>query len=420
MALSSNLQTGNIGLLQRIIPIIGLGVIISFGYLVSSHRQKIHWKTVFSGLFLQIFLFIIILKTGPGLAFFDGVKKIFMEILNHSSEGAKFVLGDLASPEKHGFVFAFVVLPTIVLMSALMSFLYYIGVMQTIIKIMAKIMVKVMGTSGGESLACAANIFVGQTEAPLVVKPLLKGMTRSELMALMTGGMATVAGGTLAAYVSFGIDAGHLLTASVISAPAALVCAKLIIPETQISQTIGDINVPLSQTHANALEAVTVGAKDGSKLALNVVSMLLAFIALVSLVNAFFSWAGGLVGYPELSLELVMGYFFAPVAFLIGIPWGDLTAVGSMLGKKIVLNEIVAYLDLKDMINTKAISPRSILISTYALCGFANFASVAMQIGGIGGLIPSRQSELALLGMRSLIGGTMACLMTACVAAIFL
>ena len=405
---------------QRIIPLIGLGTIIGLGYLLSSHRHNIRWKTVFSGLFLQVFLFVIILKTDLGIAVFDGAKNLFTETLNHSMKGARFIFGDLASPEKHGFIFAFMVLPTIVLVSSLMSFFYHIGAMQIVIKIMAKTMVKVMGTSGGESLACAANIFVGQTEAPLVVAPLLKGMTRSELMSLMTGGMATVAGGVLAAYVGFGIDAGHLLTASVVSAPAALVCAKLIVPETEISQTIGDVKIPLSQAHTNVLEAVTVGARDGSKLALNVASMLLAFVALVSLINALLSWCGGFIGFPELTLELIMGYCFAPMAFLIGIPWGELTAVGSMLGKKIVLNEFVAYLDLKDMIKAESLSPRAVMISTYALCGFANFSSVAVQIGGIGGLVPSRQNDLALLGMRSLIGGTMACLMTACIAAVFL
>ena len=414
------MTTNNFGLLQRIIPLFGLGIIIGLGYLLSSHRHHIRWKTVFSGLFLQVFLFVIILKTDLGIAFFGGVKNIFTGILNHSLEGAKFIFGDLASSETHGFIFAFMVLPTIVLMSSLMSFFYHIGAMQMVIKVMAKVMVKVMGTSGGESLACAANVFVGQTEAPLVVAPLLKGMTRSELMSLMTGGMATVAGGVLAAYVGFGIDAGHLLTASVVSAPAALVCAKLIVPEMEISQTIGDVKIPLSSVHTNVLQAVTVGAKDGSKLALNVGSMLLAFVALVSLVNALFSWAGGLVGFPELTLELLMGYCFAPVAFFIGVPWGELTAVGSMLGKKMVLNEFVAYLDLKDMIQAQSLSPRAVMISTYALCGFANFSSVAVQIGGIGGLIPSRQNDLALLGMRSLIGGTMACLMTACIAAVFL
>ena len=407
-------------LLNRMIPLIGLVVIIAFGYLLSSDRKRICRKTVISGLLLQVFLLIIILKTKLGIAFFDGVKNILTQILNHSTEGAKFIFSDLAVPEKSGFIFAFVVLPTVILVSSLMSFLYHIGVMQVVIKAMAKVMVKCMGTSGGESLACAANVFVGQTEAPLVVSPLLPGMTRSELMALMTGGMATVAGGVLVAFVGLGIDAGHLLTASVISAPAALVCAKILVPETELSQTHGNVKIALQHSHANVLEAITIGAKDGTRLAVNVASMLLTFVAIISLLNASLAWIGGLVGFPALSLELITGYLFAPVAFLIGIPFNDLTEVGSILGKKLILNEFVAYLDLHDMMRTEAISPRSILISTYALCGFANFTSVAVQIGGIGGLAPSRQSELALLGMRSLIGGTMACLMTACMAAIFL
>jgi CNT family concentrative nucleoside transporter len=301
-----------------------------------------------------------------------------------------------------------------------MSVLYHIGIMQKVVEGTAKVMMKVMGTSGAESLSAAANIFVGQTEAPLVVKPFVEKMTKSELMALMTGGMATVAGGVLAAYVGMGVDAGHLLAASVMSAPAALVCAKLMVPETEQSQTEGVIKVDLPKTHANLIDAAASGASEGLSLALNVGAMLLAFIALIAMLNGMLGWAGDLVGYPQLSFEFLIGYVFAPFAFLMGVPWDDCIQVGVMLGKKIVVNEFVAYMDLQAAIASGAISQRAIDITTYALCGFANFSSIAIQLGGIGGLAPSRRQDLAKLGIKSLIGGTLACFMTACIAGLLL
>ena len=283
---------------------------------------------------------------------------------------------------------------------------------------MAKIMMVAMGTSGTESLAAAANIFAGQTEAPLVVKPYIAGMTRSELLCLMTGGMATVAGGVLAAYVGFGIDAGHLLAASVMSAPAALVCAKLLIPETEVSDTAGNVKADLKTSYTNVIDAAASGASDGLKLALNVGAMLLAFIALIAMINGLLTTVGGWFGFPGLTLEFMMGYAFAPIAFLMGVPTADLLPVGSLLGKKLILNEFVAYLDLKEMM--AILSPRSVVLATYALCGFANFSSIAIQVGGIGVLAPERRKDLAELGLRSLLGGTLACLMTACVAGLFI
>ena len=301
-----------------------------------------------------------------------------------------------------------------------MSVLYHMGLMQKVVEFTAKVMMKIMGTSGAESLSAAANIFVGQTEAPLVVKPFVEKMTNSELMALMTGGMATVAGGVLAAYVGMGVDAGHLLAASVMSAPAALVCAKLMVPETEVSQTEGVVKVDLPKTNANLIDAAASGASEGLTLALNVGAMLLAFIALIALLNGMLGWFGGLINVPELSFEFIIGYVFAPFAFLLGVPWDDCLQVGIMLGKKTVINEFVAYMDLQAAISSGAISQRAITITTYALCGFANFSSIAIQLGGIGGLAPKRRHDLAKLGVKSLIGGTLACFMTAAIAGILI
>ena len=404
--------------MERLISLLGLLSMLAVGFAFSSNRKKINWKTVGSGLFLQIFLGLFILKTSVGKIVFEGARSFFTGILSYTSEGSQFIFGSLMDTSKFGFIFFVMVLPTIIFMSSLMSILYHLGVMQIVIKATAKVMVKLMGTSGAESLSAAANIFAGQTEAPLVVKPFIGKMTRSELMALMTGGMATVAGGVLAAYVGMGIDAGHLLAASVMSAPAALVCAKILIPETEESSTKGEVSMDLPKTTANIIDAAATGAGDGLKLALNVGGMLLSFIALIALVNGTLGWAGSLVGYPELSLELITGYIFAPFAFLMGVPTEDILSVGTLLGKKLIINEFVAYLDLQQMIPT--LKERSVVISTYALCGFANFSSIAIQVGGIGTIAPERRQDLAKLGVQSLIGGTLACFMTACIAGLFI
>lgn len=387
-------------------------------YLLSSERKSIRWQTVGSGLLIQIVFGLLILKTSFGMSLFEGARSFFTGILSYTNEGSEFIFGPLMNTRRFGFIFFVMVLPTIIFMSSLMSVLYHLGLMQIVIKATAKIMVKLMGTSGAESLSAAANIFAGQTEAPLVVKPFISQMTKSELMALMTGGMATVAGGVLAAYVGMGIDAGHLLAASVMSAPAALVCAKMIVPETEHSLTQGQVELDLPKNHVNLIDAAAGGAADGLKLALNVGAMLLAFIALIAMVNGVFGYVGALINIPELSLELIMSYAFAPVAFLLGVPSQDVLQVGSLLGKKLVLNEFVAYMDLQSMLNT--LSPRSITIATYALCGFANFSSIAIQVGGIGTIEPSRRTDLAKLGVKSLIAGTLACFMTAAIAGILI
>jgi CNT family concentrative nucleoside transporter len=311
--------------------------------------------------------------------------------------------------------FAFGVLPSIIFFSALMSLLYHFGVMQFVVKIFAVIMQKTLNTSGAESLSTAANIFVGQTESPLIIRPYVATMALSELMAIMVGGFATVAGGVMAAYVSFGIDAGHLMAASVISAPATLVIAKIMQPEVDEPQTRGRVILSVEHVAANALEAVAIGASDGLKLALNVGAMLIAFLAMIAMFNAIIGWTGSWFG-ASWSLEAALGYVFAPFAWLMGIERNDCFKVGELLGIRMAANEFVAYVQLGELKAAGGLSPRSVAITTYALCGFANFSSIGIQIGGIGAMAPSRQGDLARLGLRAMIGGTLACFMTACVA----
>ena len=405
--------------MERLISFVGLIVMTAIAYAFCENRKAIQWRTVISGILLQIVFGLLILKTSAGHDLFAYIGRGFNAILAYTGEGARFLFGNLATPSQSlGFIFATMVLPTIIFMSSLMSVLYHLGIMQKVVEVVAKVMMKVMRTSGAESLAAAANIFVGQTEAPLVIKPYVNSMTKSELMCLMTGGMATVAGGVLAAYVGFGIDAGHLLAASVMSAPAALVCAKLMVPEVEESETAGVVRVDTPKVATNVIDAAATGASDGLKLAVNVAAMLLSFIALVAMLNGILSSLGGLVGYPQLTFELIMGYVNAPVAWVLGCPWEDCFRVGSILGKKLVLNEFVGYLDLVEAKAT--ISERSTIITTYALCGFSNFSSIAIQLGGIGTMAPDKRPVLAAYGIKALIGGTLACYMTACIAGIFI
>jgi CNT family concentrative nucleoside transporter len=403
--------------LEKLISFVGLMTMVGIGYLLSEDKKKINWRTVISGILLQIVFGLIILNTSFGRSIFEYARDIITSVLSFTNQGSNFLFGSLNDFSKVGFVFATMVLPTILFMSSLMSVLYHLGIMQFVIKYVAKVMVYVMNTSGAESLAAAANIFAGQTEAPLVIKPFVEKMTRSELMALMTGGMATIAGGVLAAYVGLGIDAGHLLAASVMSAPAALVCAKLMVPEKEVSLSQGEVKLAYEKNATNLIDAAADGASQGLQLALNVGAMLLAFIALIAMLNGILGWAGGLFNYPGLSMELITGYLFAPVAWIIGVPWHDCLAVGSLLGKKLIINEFVAYLDLQKQIDQ--LSPRSVTIATYALCGFSNFSSIAIQLGGIGTMAPNRRKDIASLGIKCLIGGTLACLMTAAIAGLF-
>lgn len=405
-------------MIERFLSLVGLFAMVGFAYLLSTHKKNINWKMVAKGVGIQIIFALLILKTSAGMQVFEGARFFFNELLNFTNEGSKFIFGELVNDKRFGFIFVTMVLPTIIFMSSLMSILYHIGIAQYLIKGVAVVMVKVLGTSGSESLSAAANIFVGQTEAPLVIRPYIDKMTRSEIMALMTGGMATVAGGVFAAYVGMGINAGHLLAASVMSAPAALIIGKILVPEMEQSATFGEVKMKVEKSTVNIIDAAANGAAEGLKLSFNVAGMLLAFIALIALANGLLSIVGGWFGLEQLSLELITGYLFAPFAFLLGVPMNDVLAVGTLLGKKIIINEFVAYLDLQTMRET--LSERSVIISTYALCGFANFSSIAIQIGGIGTLAPGRRSELAELGIKSLIGGTLACFMTACIAGILL
>lgn len=401
---------------------IGIAVLLGITYAISYKRKKIPWKLVGIGMGLQAIFALLVLKTPPGEAFFSFINDVILKILSFSNEGAEFIFGNLVNDFDIGAIFAFRVLPTIIFFSSLISVLYYLGVMQKIVQVFAWIMMKALGTSGAETLSCSANIFVGQTEAPLMIKPYVETMTRSELLTIMTGGFATVAGGVMAAYVGMLVNtfpeiAGHLLSASIMNAPAAIYISKMILPEEEEPLTRGEVKVDLPLTDANVIDAAANGAAQGLKLALNVGAMLLAFIALIAMVDFVFKWFGGLIGFEQLSLSLIFGYIFAPIAWCIGVPMKDAVTIGSLLGKRLVINEFVSYAELADMLSKGTrLEGRSVMIATYAMCGFANFSSIAIQIGGIGGIAPSRRSDLAKLGLHGVIAGTLATFMSATIA----
>ncbi len=430
--------------------ILGLTVILGVAILVSNNRRHINWRTVAAGLSLQIILAVFLLKGKSMAAFFSPlgwpervfafVSGFFVQVLRFTTEGASFVFGSLAlgppAEQSLGVFFAFQVLPTIIFFSSLVSILYYLGVLQWVVKVMAVVVLRFLGTSGAETLSATANIFVGQTEAPLVIKPFIKTMTYSELMAIMTAGMATIAGGIMSAYIamlgaSFAAARGipvaegqllfaqQLLGASVMAAPAALMLAKIMVPETEESPTAGKMAVSVDRVGGNVIDAAAAGAADGLKLALNVGAMLIAFIALIAMVNYTLGWAAGLFG-ATLTLEMIFGWILGPFAWLLGVPWADAMNFGALLGTKVVVNEFVAYLGLADAIAAGSMLPKTIVMATFALCGFANFSSIAIQIGGIGPLAPERTSELARLGLRAVLAGTLANLMTATIAGVLL
>jgi CNT family concentrative nucleoside transporter len=398
--------------MERLISIFGLAVFVGLSYAFSVDRRAVKWQPVLWGIALQLIFAILILKTAPGLAVFKFLGDLVTQFLNFSDVGAKFIFGDNFAEH----FIAFKVLPTIIFFSSFITILYHYGILQRVVQAVAWLMIKTMKTSGAETLSCAANIFIGQTEAPLLIKPYLAAMTLSELHAVMTGGFATIAGGVMAAYISFGVPAQHLIAASVMSAPAALAISKLLYPETEKSLTAGEVEVKVDQVYANAVDAAASGASDGLKLAANVAAMLIAFLGLLAFFNALLGWFGGLISLPQLSLELILAYLMAPVAWLMGVPWADCAEVGIVLGKKTILNEFIAYLDLMELVKQQAISERSQIISTYALCGFSNIGSIGIQIGGIGAMAPQRQGDLARLGVRAMIAGSVACFMTACIA----
>jgi CNT family concentrative nucleoside transporter len=432
---------------------IGMAAIVGIAFLFSKHKKQINWRLVGTGLSIQFILAVFILKgrtlqeywapLGWPKDFFSWVSSFFVIVLDFTTEGAKFIFGDLAkSPGMEGSMgnfFAFQVLPTIIFFASLTAILYHYGVLQKIVKYMATGMQKLMGTSGAESLSVISNIFVGQTEAPLVVEPYIKKMTKSELLAVMTGGMATIAGGVMAAYVQMlgnsyaqaqgvALDVGRLmfaeqlLGASLMAAPAALVIAKIMFPEVDEPVTKGSVKMDVEQKDANGIDAAASGAKTGLKLAANVGGMLLAFIALLAMGNHFMESLGSFTGINamiadgNLTIERILGWIIAPIAYVVGVPWSDAINMGSLLGTKVVLNEFLAYTQLSEMVNQGVLSEKTITMATFALCGFANFSSIAIQIGGIGGLAPSRKSELAQFGLKAVLAGTLANLMTATIA----
>lgn len=404
--------------MDRFIGILGVIVILGIAYLFSENKKKINWRLVATGLGLQIIFALIILKVPFGRKAFEAASGFITRILDFTAEGTTFLFGNLTDQATFGSIFALNVLPTIIFFSALMGILYYLGIMQAIVKFIAKGICKLLGTSGAETLSAVGNIFLGQTEAPLLVRPYINGMTKSEITAIMVGGMATVAGGVMAGYVSMGINAGHLLAASIMAAPAGLVLAKMLVPETEEPETKDITNIEVEKTASNVVEAAANGASDGLMLALNVAAMLLAFVALIALFNYLIGLVGGLFGFPELSLNWILGKLFSPLAFVMGVPTGDLSAAGSLLGQKVMINEFVAYSDLSALSASGVLQEKTILIMTYALCGFANISSVAIQIGGIGAMAPNKKGTIAKLGFKALLGGALATCLTATIAGI--
>lgn len=417
---------------QRLISFVGLLAMVGIAWLLSRHRDRVSWRLVGWGVGLQLTFGVLVMKTAAGLWMFSLLNDIVLALLGFTAKGTEFIFGEFASEK---FTIAINVLPTLIFFSALMTMLYHLGLMQRLVSGFAWIMRRTMRTSGSETLATAANTFVGQTEAPLMVAPFIKGMTQSELAAVMTGGFATVAGGVLAAYVGL-LDrvipniAGHLIAASVMSAPAALVIAKVMWPETEESETAGEATVEVGKPDVNLIDAAARGATEGMKLALNVGAMLIAFIALIALANALIGlpfelyndWMGfeGTRAMEPWTMQKILGWIFWPFAFLIGVPVSECSIVGTLLGEKLVLTEFIAYLHLYESLSTDvaALSPRTVVIASYALCGFANFGSIGIQLGGIGGIAPERRHDLARLSVRAMFGGMLASLMTASVAGI--
>ena len=414
----------------------GLAVLIGITWLFSNNKRAVDWKLVATGITLQIAFAALVILVPGGRDVFDALGQGFVKVLSFVNEGSSFIFGSLMDTKNYGFIFAFQVLPTIIFFSALMGVMYHLNVMQAIVRVMAWSITKVMRVSGAETTSVCASVFIGQTEAPLTVRPYIAKMTQSELLTMMIGGMAHIAGGVLAAYVGMlgGGDpvqqafyAKHLLAASIMAAPATLVVAKLLIPETGTPLTRGTVKMEVEKTSSNIIDAAAAGAGDGLKLALNIGAMLLAFIALIALLNAPLTWIGEVTGLAAAigkptDLSTIFGYVLAPIAWVIGTPWADATTVGSLIGQKVVINEFVAYTELSKIVNGQvpgmSLSDEGRLIATYALCGFANFSSIAIQIGGIGGLAPERRHDLAKFGLRAVLGGTIATFMTATIAGV--
>ena len=404
---------------SRLTGILGLLVILGMGIALSRNRRAISWRVVTWGIGLQLLFAIFVLRVPIGQDLFKALGAAVTTILNFSYAGSEFVFGEIGKQNSSiGVVFAFQIMPAIIFVSALFAILYYLGVMQAVVKALAVAMNKIMGASGAESLNVAASIFMGQTEAPLTIRPFLPRMTRSELMTVMTAGMAHVSGSIMAAYIAFGVEARHLLTAVIMTAPGTIMMAKILEPETDVPETLGGVKVDIPRTDVNVLDAAARGTSEGLHLMLNVIAMLISFIALIALINGLFGWIhGGLPWFPE-SLQTVLGWIFRPIAWVMGVPWHDSGQVGALLGERMVINEFIAYLHLGQL--KSSLDPVSFTIATFALCGFANLSSVGIQIGGIGALAPERKHDLARLGFRAMIAGTLANFLSATLAGILL
>src|SRR5216684_2714105 len=403
----------------RLRGLLGLAALLALGVAMSSNRRKISWRIVAWGLGLQAVFAVFVLRVPLGQQIFSALGTAATWLLSFSYAGSSFVFGDIGKQHSQfGVVFAFQVLPAIIFVSALFAIMYYLGVMQVVVKAFAILMNKVMGASGAESLNVAASIFMGQTEAPLTIRPFLPNMTQSELMTVMTAGMAHVSGSIMAAYIAFGIEARHLLTAVIMTAPGTIMMAKIIEPETQVPETLGGVKVDIPRTDVNVLDAAARGTSEGLQLMLNVIAMLISFIALIALVNGLFGWIHGFISWFPVSLQTVLGWIFRPIAFVMGVPWHDSGTIGALLGERMVINEFIAYAHLGPL--KASLDPLSFTIATFALCGFANLSSIGIQIGGIGALAPDRKHDLARLGLRAMIAGTLANFLSATLAGILL
>jgi CNT family concentrative nucleoside transporter len=404
--------------LARFTGLLGLIVFLGLCYAFSTNRRAIRLRTVAWGLGLQIIFAFLVIKWNTGQLILHSISTVITSLLGHAADGSSLVFGHIGTPGDPLATLAFAVLPTIIFVSAFFAVMYHIGVMQQVIRAVAWIMQRTMGTSGAESTNVAASIFMGQTEAPLTIRPFLAGATRSELMVIMTSGMAHVSGGIMAAYISFGINAQDLLSAVIMTAPGTILVAKMLVPETEVPATAGTVNMPREEVHEkdNLIGAIARGTIDGGQLAFNVAIMLISFVALVGLANAImlgisnFAWGHGHIPFPH-SLNAILGVVGAPVAWLIGIPWHEAKVIGNLLGTRTMINEFVAFTQLGAI--KKTLSPSTFSIATFALCGFANVGSIGMQIGGIGALVPNRRNDLAQLGLRAMLAGTMANLMSA-------
>jgi CNT family concentrative nucleoside transporter len=407
------------GVGSRLTGLFGLALILAIGFGLSKNRKAISWRVVGWGLGLQVILAVFVLRVSYGRDLFRWLGGVVTSILGFSYAGSEFVFGEIGKQHSSiGVVFAFQIMPAIIFVSALFAIMYYLGIMQVVVKWLAVAMNKIMGASGAESLNVAASIFMGQTEAPLTIRPFLPRMTRSELMTVMTAGMAHVSGSIMAAYIAFGIEARHLLTAVIMTAPGTIMMSKILEPETEVPETRGGVKVDIPKTDVNVLDAAARGTGEGLHLMLNVIAMLISFIALIALVNGLFGWIHGFAPWFPATLQTVLGWIFRPIAWVMGVPWHDSGIVGGLLGERMVINEFIAYAHLGPL--KASLDPVSFTIATFALCGFANLSSVGIQIGGIGALAPDRKHDLARLGFRAMIAGTLANFLSATLAGILL